>query len=32
VSEVTLSIDGRDVRAEAGAPLVEVIKRAGIWI
>jgi predicted molibdopterin-dependent oxidoreductase YjgC len=32
VSEVTLTIDGRDVRAEAGAPLVEVIKRAGIWI
>ncbi|HWQ28407.1 MAG TPA: molybdopterin-dependent oxidoreductase [Dehalococcoidia bacterium] len=32
MSEVTLSIDGRDVRAEAGAPLVEVIKRAGIWI
>ncbi|HXF51624.1 MAG TPA: molybdopterin-dependent oxidoreductase [Dehalococcoidia bacterium] len=32
MSEVTLSIDGRDIRAEAGAPLVEVIKRAGIWI
>ncbi len=32
MSEVTLVIDGRDVRAEAGAPLVEVIKRAGIWI
>lgn len=32
MSEVTLNIDGRDVRAEAGAPLVEVIKRSGIWI
>lgn len=32
MSAVTLTIDGRDVQAEAGAPLVEVIKRHGIWI